>query len=131
MKKVVSLIVTISSLLCIAGCNSFKTVEQSRTDFDKIESQLESITKKRNLDLMDCTSRPFENQYCQKEIHISVSKNSKIIILLQNSEYNFSKGIESFSLEYCVDGNDEFDIDFFLRIGEHVIKKNNFSESLQ
>lgn len=55
MKKVVSLIVTISSLLCIAGCNSFKTVEQSRTDFDKIESQLESITKKRNLDLMDCT----------------------------------------------------------------------------
>lgn len=46
MKKVLSLIVTISSLLCIAGCNSFKTVEQSRTNFDKIESQLESITKR-------------------------------------------------------------------------------------
>lgn len=138
MKKVLSLIVTISSLLCIAGCNNFKTVEQSQADFDKIENQLESITKKRNLDLVDGTLKPFENQYCQKEIHISVSKNSKIIILLQNSEYNFSKGIESFSLEYCVDGNDEFDIDFFCELANTLSKKsisvkvcNDFITSLE
>lgn len=31
-----------------------------------------------NLDLVDGTLKPFENQYCQKEIHISVSKNSKM-----------------------------------------------------
>lgn len=124
MKKAVALIVAISCLICMAGCNDFKTAEQSRADFDIIENQLKSIAQKRSQNLEEIHLKSFEKQYCQKEMYISVGQGSKINILLQNSEYNSSKGSESFLLEYYVGCNDEFDIELFCELANTLSKKS-------
>ncbi len=124
MKKAVALIFAISCLICMAGCNDFKTAEQSYADFNIIENQLKSIAQKRSLNLEEIPLKSFEKQYCQKEMYISVGQGSKINILLQNSEYNSSKGSESFLLEYYFDRNDEFDIELFCELANTLSKKS-------
>lgn len=108
----------------MAGCNDFKTAEQSQTNFEIIENQLKDIAQKRTLNFEEIPLKPFENLYCQKEMCISLGQGSKINILLQNSGYNFSKGTESFSLEYYVDSNDEIDIELFCELVNTLSKKS-------
>ena len=124
MKKAVALIIAISCLICMAGCADYKTAEQSRANFDIIENQLKDIAQKRTLNLEEIPLKPFENQYCKKEMCILVGQGSKINIMLQNSGYNSSKGAESFSLEYYVDSNDEIDIELFCELANALSKKS-------
>lgn len=107
----------------MAGCNDFKTAEQSRANFGIIENQLKNIAQEKSLNLEEIPLKSFENQYCQKEMCISVGQGSKINILLQNSGYNSSKGTESFSLEYYADSNGEFDIELFCELANTLSKK--------
>lgn len=107
MKKIVIMFVAFSLLLALCGCNTKHiTLEQSQKNFEVYHDFLKNITNQYKLDLVEKRDINIKNQDTYKDYSININSDIVIEIRIINSAWDSSKGVESFSIDYKITGNE-------------------------
>ena len=123
MKKTVIILLAVLLLLSgLSGCAEQKdvTIEQTLENADMYFEELQKLAERYNAEIEKTTHSYSDAQNCYAyiriDIIITISADEEIKIVIDNSTYNSTKGIESFSVNYYLNNDNvqhQFDTQIF------------------